>query len=33
VSDPLAVPKTVLEMKRRDHMEAAIEQVIFQNPK
>ena len=33
VSDPLAVPKTALEMKRRGHLEPLIEKVIFQNPK
>jgi hypothetical protein len=33
VSDPLAVPKTALEMKKRGHLENAIEKVIFQNPK
>ena len=33
VSDPLAVPKTALEMKRRGHLAAAIEKVIFSNPK
>ncbi|HUC86085.1 MAG TPA: hypothetical protein VL970_12885, partial [Candidatus Acidoferrales bacterium] len=33
VSDPLAVPKTALEMKRRGHLESAVEKVIFQNPK
>ena len=33
ISDPLAVPKTALEMKRRGHRAAAIERVIFQNPK
>lgn len=33
VSDPLAVPKTALEMKRRGHRAAAIERVVFQNPK
>ena len=33
VSDPLAVPKTALEMKRRGHAAAAIEKVIFLNPK
>jgi predicted metal-dependent TIM-barrel fold hydrolase len=33
VSDPLAVPKTALEMKKRGHLAAAIEKVIFQNPK
>jgi uncharacterized protein len=32
VSDPLAVPKTALEMKRRGHFAAAIEKVIFSNP-
>ena len=32
VSDPLAVPKTALEMKRRGHLAAAIDQVIFKNP-
>jgi uncharacterized protein len=32
VSDPLAVPKTALEMKRRGHLAAAIDQVIYQNP-
>ena len=33
VSDPLAVPKTALDMKRRGHLAAAIEKVVFQNPK
>ena len=33
VSDPLAVPKAALEMKRRGHPAAAIDKVIFQNPK
>ncbi len=33
VSDPLAVPKTALEMKRRGHLADAIDKVIFQNPK
>src|SRR5665213_1200325 len=33
VSDPLAVPKTALELKRRGHLRAAIEKIIFQNPK
>jgi uncharacterized protein len=33
VSDPLAVPKTALEMKKRGHLAAAIEKVIFSNPK
>ena len=31
-SDPLAVPKTALEMKRRGHSEAAIDRLIYQNP-
>jgi len=33
VSDPLAVPKTALEMRRRGHADKAIEKVIFDNPK
>ena len=33
VSDPLAVPKTALEMKRRGHVVAAVEKVVFQNPR
>jgi predicted metal-dependent TIM-barrel fold hydrolase len=33
VSDPLAVPKTALEMKRRGHLANAIEKVVFENPK
>ncbi|HEY5297529.1 MAG TPA: TatD family hydrolase [Verrucomicrobiae bacterium] len=33
VSDPLAVPKTALEMKRRGHVAGAIEKVVFENPK
>jgi hypothetical protein len=33
VSDPLAVPKTALEMKKRGHLDAAIEQVLFDNPR
>src|SRR5438552_8396846 len=32
VSDPLAVPKTALEMKRRGHGATAIEKVVYQNP-
>jgi len=32
VSDPLAVPKTALEMSRRGHAALAIEKVILQNP-
>ena len=33
VSDPLAVPKTALEMKKRGHLAATIEHVVFHNPK
>ena len=33
VSDPLAVPKTALEMKKRGHLAVAIEKVVFPNPK
>lgn len=33
VSDPLAVPKTALEMKRRGHAVSTIEKIIFENPK
>jgi predicted metal-dependent TIM-barrel fold hydrolase len=32
VSDPLAVPKTALEMKRRGHRATAIEKIVYQNP-
>jgi predicted metal-dependent TIM-barrel fold hydrolase len=32
-SDPLAVPKTALEMKRRGHSEAAIDRLIYANPR
>jgi predicted metal-dependent TIM-barrel fold hydrolase len=32
VSDPLAVPKTALEMKKRGHQVAAIEKVVYRNP-
>jgi predicted metal-dependent TIM-barrel fold hydrolase len=31
-SDPLAVPRTALEMKRRGHGAAAIDRLIYQNP-
>jgi hypothetical protein len=31
-SDPLAVPKTALEMRRRGHSSEAIDRLIFQNP-
>ena len=33
VSDPLAVPKTAVEMKKRGHNAAMIDKVIYQNPK
>jgi uncharacterized protein len=33
VSDPLAVPKTAVEMKKRGHHAAMINKVIYQNPK
>jgi predicted metal-dependent TIM-barrel fold hydrolase len=32
VSDPLAVPKCALEMKKREHSAAFIEQVCYENP-
>jgi predicted metal-dependent TIM-barrel fold hydrolase len=32
ISDPLAVPKTALEMRRREHTAEAIDKVIYQNP-
>jgi len=32
VSDPLAVPKTALEMKRRGHGEDAIDRLVYRNP-
>jgi len=32
VSDPLAVPKTALEMRRRGHSAEWIDQVLYQNP-
>jgi predicted metal-dependent TIM-barrel fold hydrolase len=32
ISDPLAVPKTALEMKRRGHSEETIDKLIYQNP-
>ena len=31
-SDPLAVPKTALEMKKRGHSETAIDRLIYGNP-
>ena len=33
VSDPLAVPKTALEMKKRGHLAGTVEKIIFENPK
>ncbi len=32
ISDPLAVPKTALEMKRRGYLADAIEKTVFLNP-
>jgi uncharacterized protein len=32
ISDPLAVPKTALEMKKRNHTASAIEKVVLKNP-
>lgn len=32
VSDPLAVPKTALEMRKRGHNAAAIDKLVYQNP-
>lgn len=32
VSDPLAVPKTALEMRKRGHSASAIDKLIYQNP-
>jgi predicted metal-dependent TIM-barrel fold hydrolase len=32
VSDPLAVPKTALEMKKRGHPADVIDKVVYQNP-
>jgi predicted metal-dependent TIM-barrel fold hydrolase len=31
-SDPLSIPKTVLEMRRRGHGESAIEGLVYRNP-
>ncbi len=33
VSDPLAVPRTMLEMKRRGHGKSLVEKVTYDNPK
>jgi predicted metal-dependent TIM-barrel fold hydrolase len=32
VSDPLAVPKATLEMRKRGHKASAIDKLVFQNP-
>jgi len=32
VSDPLAVPKTALEMRKRNHRDEAIHKVVYENP-
>ena len=32
ISDPLAVPKTMLEMRKRGWSEASIQRVAFENP-
>ena len=32
VSDPLAVPKTALEMRKRGHKADAIDKLVYQNP-
>ncbi len=31
-SDPLSIPKTIMEMRRRGHSEATIEELVFGNP-
>ena len=31
-SDPIAVPRFVMEMRRRRHPEALIHRVVFENP-
>jgi uncharacterized protein len=33
ISDPLAVPKTAIEMRRRGHAEEAIDKLVFHNPR
>jgi predicted metal-dependent TIM-barrel fold hydrolase len=33
VSDPLAVPKAGLEMRKRGHLAESIDRILFQNPK
>ena len=32
VSDPLAVPKTMLEMRRRGYDEAFVDKIVYGNP-
>jgi len=32
ISDPLAVPKTMLEMRKRGHSAEAIDKLVYQNP-
>ena len=32
ISDPLAVPKTALEMRKREHSDAVVDKVVYQNP-
>jgi predicted metal-dependent TIM-barrel fold hydrolase len=32
ISDPLAVPKCAIEMKKREHTAAFIEKVVYENP-
>ena len=33
ISDPLAVPKTVLELRRRGHVESFVTKVVWDNPR
>jgi predicted metal-dependent TIM-barrel fold hydrolase len=33
VSDPMAVPKAGLEMRKRGHVAESIDRILFQNPK
>ena len=33
VSDPLAVPKTAVEMRKRGHLAGAVEKVVYRNPR
>jgi hypothetical protein len=32
VSDPLAIPKAQIEMRKRGHAEAAIRKIVLENP-